>query len=93
MFGAVLGLGGASFAVALPQASRWYPPEQQGLVMGIAGAGNMGVVLDTLLAPTIAEHFGWQGVYGVAADPDGHDPRHLHDYGEGRARLGQAHSA
>jgi len=22
----------------------------------------MGVVLDTLLAPTIAEHFGWQGV-------------------------------
>ena len=69
VFGAVLGLGGASFSVALPQASRWYPPEQQGLVMGIAGAGNMGVVLDTLLAPTIAEHFGWQGVYGFLLIP------------------------
>ncbi len=63
VFGVVLGLGGASFAVALPQAGRWYPPHLQGVVMGIAGAGNMGVVLDTLFAPTIAEHFGWQGVY------------------------------
>ena len=43
IFGIVLGVGGASFAVALPQASRWYPPHYQGIVMGIAGAGNMGV--------------------------------------------------
>ncbi|MCW2316509.1 NNP family nitrate/nitrite transporter-like MFS transporter [Rhodoblastus acidophilus] len=63
IFGALLGLGGASFAVALPQASRWYPPHLQGVVMGIAGAGNMGVVLDTLFAPSIAEAWGWQGVY------------------------------
>src|SRR5213082_3510296 len=27
VFGLVLGIGGASFAVALPQASRWYPPQ------------------------------------------------------------------
>jgi NNP family nitrate/nitrite transporter-like MFS transporter len=69
VFGAILGLGGASFAVALPQAGRWYPPHLQGVVMGIAGAGNMGVVLDTLFAPTIAEHFGWQGVYGALLVP------------------------
>ena len=68
-FGAVLGLGGASFAVALPQASRWYPPRLQGVVMGIAGAGNMGVVLDTLFAPSIAEHFGWRGVYAALLAP------------------------
>lgn len=68
-FGAVLGLGGASFAVALPQASRWYPPRLQGVVMGIAGAGNMGVVLDTLFAPSIAEHFGWRGVYAALLVP------------------------
>ena len=68
-FGALLGLGGASFAVALPQASRWYPPKLQGVVMGIAGAGNLGVVLDTLFAPTIAEHFGWQGVYAALLVP------------------------
>ncbi len=69
LFGLFLGLGGASFAVALPQASRWYPPQYQGLVMGIAGAGNVGVVIDTLLAPTIAEHFGWRGVFGFLLIP------------------------
>ena len=65
LFGLSLGVAGASFAVALPQASRWYPPQYQGVVMGIAGAGNMGVVLDTLLAPSIAEKWGWQTVYGI----------------------------
>ena len=69
MFGLALGIGGASFAVALPQASRWYPPQYQGVVMGIAGAGNMGVVLDTMFAPTIAEHWGWQAVFGVLLVP------------------------
>ena len=68
-FGVLLGVGGASFAVALPQASRWYPPQYQGVVMGIAGAGNMGVVLDTLFAPTIAANWGWRAVYGVLLIP------------------------
>ena len=48
----------ASFAVALPLASRWYPPEYQGLAMGIAGAGNSGTLLATLFAPRLAERFG-----------------------------------
>jgi MFS transporter, NNP family, nitrate/nitrite transporter len=69
VFGATLGIAGASFAVALPQASRWYPPHYQGVVMGIAGAGNMGVVLDSLFAPWIAEHFGWQTAYAVLLAP------------------------
>ncbi len=69
IFGVFLGLGGASFAVALPQASRWYPPQYQGIVMGIAGAGNIGVVIDALLAPIIAEHYGWQGVFGFLLIP------------------------
>ena len=69
LLGAVLGVAGASFAVALPQASRWYPPQYQGIVMGIAGAGNMGVVLDSLFIPWIAEHWGWQAVFGVMLVP------------------------
>ncbi|MBI3275185.1 MAG: MFS transporter, partial [Methylocystis sp.] len=69
IFGMSLGVAGASFAVALPQASRWYPPHYQGVVMGIAGAGNMGVVLDALFAPWIAENFGWQAVYGALLAP------------------------
>jgi len=60
-----LGFGGASFAVALPQAGQWYPPRLQGVVLGIAGAGNIGVVIDFLFAPKIAELWGWPSVFLV----------------------------
>jgi len=62
-----LGFAGASFAVALPQAGQWYPPKLQGIVLGIAGAGNIGVVLDFLFAPKIAQIWGWQAVFLVGA--------------------------
>ena len=65
----MLGIAGASFAVALPLASRWYPPEHQGLAMGIAGAGNSGTLLATLLAPRVAERFGWANAFGFAMLP------------------------
>ncbi len=67
--GCVLGLAGASFAVALPLASAWYPPEHQGTALGIAGAGNSGTVLAALFAPGLALAFGWQNVIGMAAIP------------------------
>ena len=60
LMGVVLGVAGASFAVSLPQAGRWYPPNMQGLVMGLAGAGNIGVVIDSLLAPRLAARYGWE---------------------------------
>ncbi|MCW8895827.1 MFS transporter [Sulfurimonas sp.] len=62
-----LGFAGASFAVALPQAGQWYPPKSQGIVLGIAGAGNIGVVIDFLFAPKIAELWGWESVFLVGA--------------------------
>lgn len=62
-----LGFAGASFAVALPQAGQWYPPKLQGVVLGIAGAGNIGVVIDFLFAPKIAEIWGWESVFLVGA--------------------------
>ena len=65
----MLGIAGASFAVALPLASRWYPPEYQGLAMGIAGAGNSGTLLATLFAPRLAERFGWAATFGLAMLP------------------------
>ena len=55
--------------VALPQAGRWYPPHLQGVVLGLAGAGNIGVVIDHLIAPRIATAFGWQSVFGAALIP------------------------
>ena len=67
--GVVLGVAGASFAVALPLASRWYPPEHQGLALGIAGAGNSGTALAALFAPALAQAYGWTNVIGLAALP------------------------
>jgi NNP family nitrate/nitrite transporter-like MFS transporter len=69
-YGFLLGIAGASFAVALPLASRWYPPRYQGLALGIAGAGNSGTVFATLFAPRLAEYFGgWHAVFGLAMIP------------------------
>jgi NNP family nitrate/nitrite transporter-like MFS transporter len=67
--GVLLGVAGASFAAALPMASAWYPPEHQGLAMGIAGAGNSGTILATLFAPRLAQAFGWRNVFGIAMIP------------------------
>jgi NNP family nitrate/nitrite transporter-like MFS transporter len=69
LLGVVLGLAGASFAVALPLASSWYPPEHQGMALGLAGAGNSGTVLAALFAPGLAIAFGWRNVIGLAAIP------------------------
>ncbi len=67
--GLLLGVAGASFAAALPLASGWYPPQHQGLAMGIAGAGNSGTLLATLFAPRIAQAIGWRSVFGLAIIP------------------------
>ena len=67
--GILLGVAGASFAAALPLASGWYPAEYQGVAMGIAGAGNSGTLLATLLAPRLARALGWHTVFGLAMVP------------------------
>ncbi|MGO8833369.1 MAG: MFS transporter [Roseiarcus sp.] len=67
--GVVLGVAGASFAVALPLASYWYPPQHQGTALGIAGAGNSGTVLAALFAPSLAVALGWRNVLGLAIVP------------------------
>lgn len=71
LLGMLLGFAGASFAVALPLASRWYPPQHQGTALGIAGAGNSGTALAALFAPGLAVAFGWHNVFGIALIPLG----------------------
>src|SRR5215207_8521865 len=67
--GLLLGVAGASFAAALPLASRWYPPRYQGLALGIAGAGNSGTALATMFAPLLAASLGWRAVFGLSLIP------------------------
>ena len=69
VLGVCLGVAGSSFAVALPLASRWYPPHHQGTAMGIAGAGNSGTVLAALFAPALAIAYGWTNVFAFACIP------------------------
>jgi MFS transporter, NNP family, nitrate/nitrite transporter len=71
LLGLGLGFAGAAFAVALPLASRWYPPEHQGTALGIAGAGNSGTVFAALFAPSLAVAYGWNNVFGLALIPLG----------------------
>jgi NNP family nitrate/nitrite transporter-like MFS transporter len=65
----VLGVGGASFGVALSLGAGSYPRRYKGLAMGIAGAGNSGAVLAMLFAPPLAAAHGWRTVYGLATLP------------------------
>ena len=67
--GLMLGVAGSIFAVALTLASRWYPPSQQGLVMGIAATGNIGTVIADLFAPRLASIYGWHAVFGFTMIP------------------------
>ncbi len=69
VMGGVLGVGGASFGVALSLGAGSYPTRYKGLAMGIAGAGNSGAVLAVLFAPPLAAAYGWRTVYGLAALP------------------------
>ena len=71
ILGMLLGMAGAAFAVALPLASRWYPPEHQGTALGIAGAGNSGTAFAALFAPALAIAYGWQNVFGLCLIPLG----------------------
>src|SRR5438552_14312143 len=67
--GVMLCVARSSFAIALPMASHWYTSERQGLVMGIAAAGNIGTVVSTFFGPRLATHYGWHGVIGLVLIP------------------------
>ena len=65
--GVLLGIAGASFGVALSLGSGSFPPKHKGLAMGLVGAGNVGTAVSVLIAPPLAQAFGWTTVYGIAA--------------------------
>ena len=65
--GVLLGIAGASFGVALSLGSGSFPARHKGLAMGLVGAGNVGTAVSVLVAPPLAQAFGWVAVYGIAA--------------------------
>lgn len=59
----LLGVAGASFAVGVPFVSRWFPPEQQGMALGIYGIGTGGTALAAQVAPRVADRSDWSAAF------------------------------
>ncbi|MDO8292832.1 MAG: nitrate/nitrite transporter [Gallionella sp.] len=65
--GLFVGVAGGSFTVGIAYCARWFPKNQQGLAMGIFGAGNTGAAVTKLVAPLIVVAYGWTMVPQVYA--------------------------
>jgi MFS transporter, NNP family, nitrate/nitrite transporter len=62
----MLGMAGTAFSISLTYVSGWYPPEKQGLILGLAGLGNLGVAIASYLIPLAFAQFGLEYVlYGL----------------------------
>ncbi len=67
ILGFLLGFAGAAFAVGVPFVNGWYPPERQGVTLGIYGMGRGGTVIAGLTAPGIADAWGLAAPFWIAA--------------------------
>ena len=67
VIGLFVGLAGGSFSVGTPYVARWFPKHQQGMAMGVYGAGNSGSAVNKFVAPVILVAFGWAMVPQVYA--------------------------
>lgn len=57
-----VGLAGGSFAIGIAYVSRFFQSGQQGTVLGIFGAGNVGAAVTKFLAPFALVAWGWHSV-------------------------------
>lgn len=62
-----VGLAGGSFAVGVAYISPFYPPQKQGTVLGIFGAGNVGTAVTKFAAPFVLLAWGWETVAQIWA--------------------------
>jgi NNP family nitrate/nitrite transporter-like MFS transporter len=68
--GFLVGIGLASFSVGIGFVSPWYPPERQGMALGVYGVGNIGQAGAAFGSPVIAAALGYRWGFwswGVAA--------------------------
>jgi NNP family nitrate/nitrite transporter-like MFS transporter len=58
--GFFIGIALASFSVGVGFVSGWYPPEKQGMALGVYGAGNIGQSLAAFGSPVLAAALGFR---------------------------------
>ncbi|MFT5593818.1 MAG: NNP family nitrate/nitrite transporter-like MFS transporter [Oceanicoccus sp.] len=56
--GFLIGISGVSFTLGIEYVSQWFNRNQQGMAMGIFGAGNAGAAITLLIAPALIDQFG-----------------------------------
>lgn len=61
----LLGMSGTSFAIGVSYVTRFFPPEKQGLVLGIAGVGNIGTAFSSFFFPRWVKVIDLNGVFYV----------------------------
>lgn len=62
VLGLFVGLAGGSFSVGIAYVAKWFDKGNQGLAMGVFGAGNAGSALTKFLAPALIAYGSWQTV-------------------------------
>jgi NNP family nitrate/nitrite transporter-like MFS transporter len=65
--GLLLGIAGTSFSVGIALVSKWFAAKEQGLVLGIYGAGNIGQSVALFAVPLLAKGYGWPSTYRLFA--------------------------
>jgi NNP family nitrate/nitrite transporter-like MFS transporter len=68
LFAFLIGLAGNSFTVGTAWTSAWFPPERQGLALGVFGAGNVGASVTKLVGPALLAAIpgvGWLAAAGL----------------------------
>jgi NNP family nitrate/nitrite transporter-like MFS transporter len=68
LFAFLIGLAGNSFTIGISWNSAWFPKDQQGLSLGVFGAGNVGASVTKLIAPTLLAAIpgvGWLAGFGL----------------------------
>jgi MFS transporter, NNP family, nitrate/nitrite transporter len=58
-----IGMAGTTFAISITYVSRCYPSQKQGLILGIAGMGNLGSAVANFLIPMIFNSYGLSWVF------------------------------
>lgn len=67
VLGLFVGLAGGSFSVGIAYVARWFGKHQQGMAMGVFGAGNSGAAVTKFVAPALVVAYGWTMVPKVYA--------------------------
>ncbi len=68
LIGLILGVSGVSFTIGIRYLTDWFNSNEQGMAMGVFGAGNAGAALSLILVPYIMEIYGWVAIgptYGL----------------------------